>query len=155
VEEKEKTVNQTVAIEVKTQNFDAKGQLTDIIKAASKLTKADDGRINNTDDDSLTLSASNCGTTKVEVGYNSSSIGEGEKETILEVDVKAQKLDATKKELIDSLASSAKLTKADAGRNKTEKTEDWFNLNVEASETGCAKTESYYRTKVSAITFEQ
>lgn len=151
--EKKETVS-TLAIEVKTETFNASGDLTSAIVAGSKLTKADAGRLAFEDQDSLTFKSSGCGSPKIEVDHNSSSndiasVDNATKQTTLEVDVKAQIMNADKKVLVDAIASGAKLTKADAGRLAAQKSENWFNLQVEGTNgSECGKTEIRSHSKL-------
>ena len=143
-----------ITIEVKSQNYNCKGELIDAITAGSKLTKADAGRLEFVDEDSLTFKSSNCGRSKIEVDHNSSSTDilsddDAIKSRTLEVDVKSQILNAEKGELVDAIAAGAKLTKADAGRFTGQKSEEWLNLKVEgATDDECAKTEMRSHSKL-------
>ncbi|MES2512900.1 MAG: hypothetical protein V4580_02095 [Bacteroidota bacterium] len=144
----------SIAIEVKTQNFNDKGEVISAMVAGSKLTKADAGRLAFVDEDSLTFKSSGCGCPKIEVDHNSTSNDikleeNATKNSTLEVDVKAQIKVAGKLELIDAIASGAKLTKADAGRLLDRKSEEWFNLQAEgANGTECGKTEMRSHSKL-------
>lgn len=153
-ENEKKETTSVIAIEVKTQNFNSKGELIDAIAAGSKLTKADAGRLAFEDTDSLSFKSSGCGCPKIEVDHNGTSNDilseeKASKTTTLEVDVKAQIMNADTKILIDAIASSAKLTKADSGRLTGQKSEEWFNLQVDgACETECGKTELRSHSKL-------
>ena len=137
-----------VIIELKTENYNSKGELIDSIAASAKLTKADAGRLGNTDEESLSLKQDGCGCGKLEIGINSTATGEGKKLSTMEVDVKTKKLNPENGELIDALSAGAKLTKADSGRGLDKKLEEYFKLKVEGNcEGGCAVTESYYNSK--------
>ncbi len=155
--EKKETITE-VTIEVKAKTFNEKGQITSAIVAGSKLTKADSGRVGFADEDSLSFRGSNCGCGKMDFDYNSTSRGgaNGTKTTTVEVDVKSQKLDMNKNELIDAIASGSKLTKADAGRALDSTIEsvkkDLFHFGVEAKQTaegecGCPEISAYYKTE--------
>ena len=155
MEENEKNeTTSIIAIEVNTQNFNDKGELTDSITASAKITKADAGRQLFTDEDSLSLKLSGCGTPKIEADYNATSTDtlsadDASKNTTLELDVKGQTFDMTKGELIDAIASGSKLTKADAGRLTGQTSEDWLNLQVEGGNgTDCGKTEIRSHSKL-------
>lgn len=143
-----------IAVEVKTQNFNSKGELIDAIAAGSKLTKADAGRMAFEDLDSLTFKSSGCGCPKIEVDYNSTSTDiksedKTSKSTTLEVDVKAQILNADKGELVDAIVAGSKLTKADSGRLEGQKREEWLNLRAEgACGEDCSKTEMGSHSKL-------
>jgi hypothetical protein len=70
--------------------------------------------------------------------------------TTIEVDVKIQTYDMTKGELIDAIASGAKLTKADAGRVFDTPKKDLFKFKPTLKsngECGCPKVEVEYVTK--------
>ena len=141
-----------ITVEVKSQNFNKEGKVVNALEAGAKLTKADAGRVGYEDQDSLTFQASGCGCPKINADYNSTTIGEGDVKTTVEMEVKAQKLDVDKKELVDVIAANAKLTKADAGREINQKTEDWFRLKAEGScEGDCGTSETYYTTKTTEI----
>jgi hypothetical protein len=145
MEDKKNQNTSSLVIEINIQDFNSKGELIDTIVADSKLTKADSGRQAYVDEDSITVRIDGCGCPKVEIDVNSISEEMAEaltKDSTLELNVKAQKYDFEKKALIDAIASGSKLTKADAGREAGQKSEDWFNLKTEAApEGGCPKTE--------------
>lgn len=141
-----------VVVEVKAKNYDTKGVVTDAVEAGAKLTKADAGRISQSDEDSITINATNCGTPTIEANYHSVSVGKGEVKTDLEIDLKGQTRDMSKNELIDAIAASAKLSKADAGRELNKSIEDWHRLKaVKNCEATCSTVESYYSTKTNDI----
>lgn len=141
-----------VLIEIKTQNYNSKGELIDAIAASAKLSKADAGRVGYTDEESLTFHQDGCGCGKLEIGVNSTTTGEGKKSSTIEVDVKTQKLNPENGELIDALSAGAKLTKADAGRSLDKKLEEYFKLKVEGNcEGGCNVTDAYYNSKETLI----
>jgi hypothetical protein len=141
-----------IIVEVKSQNFNKEGQVVNALEAGAKLTKANAGRVAFENQDSITFHASGCGCPKVNADYTSTAIGEGEVETVVELDVKAKKLDMDRKELIDAIAANAKLTKADGGRDINQKTEDWFRLKAESNcEGDCGTSEGYYTTKTTEI----
>lgn len=143
--------NLNVVIEVKATDYQ-NGKLKNVFGGKAQITKADTDRVSQNDEDAITFRASDCGTPKMEVDYRSTSIGQGETETAVEIDVKGQTFDMNKSELIDAIASSSKLTKADAGRALDKKIEDYFTLKAEKScEAECANIESYYTTKTSEI----
>lgn len=141
-----------VLIEIKTQNYNSKGDLIDAIAASAKLSKADAGRLAYVDEDSITFHENGCGCGKLEIGANSTTTGEGKKLSAIEVDVKTKKLNPENGELIDALSAGAKLTKADAGRNLDKKLEEYFKLKVEGNcEGGCNVTDAYYNSKETLI----
>jgi hypothetical protein len=141
-----------VVIELKTENFNSKGELIDAIATSAKLTKADAGRLGFMDEESLTLHQDGCGCGKLEIGVNSTTTGEGKKLSTIEVDVKTKKLNPENGELIDALSAGAKLTKADAGRSLDKKLEEYFKLKVEGNcEGGCNVTDAYYNSKETLI----
>jgi hypothetical protein len=143
-----------IAIEVKTQNFNSKGELIDAIAAGSKLTKADAGRTQFEDLDSISFKSSNCGNPKIEVDYNSASTDIKSEEqairnTTFEVDVNSQILNTEKKELVNAIVAGSKLTKADSGRLEGQSREEWINLRAEgAYGDGCSKTEMRSHSKM-------
>jgi len=82
---------------------------------------------------------------------------EKEKTTTIEVEVKVQTYDMNKAELIDAIASSSKLTKADAGRVLDATIDsihrDLFKLRIRPTtksngEVGCPEVDVVYSTKV-------
>jgi hypothetical protein len=153
-ENEKNEVTTVIAIEIKSQNFNSQGELTSAIAEGSKLTKADAGRLAYVDEDSLTFKSSGFGSPKMEVDHNSTSIDlkseeNATKSMTLEVDVKAQILNAETKTLVDAIAASAKLTKADAGRFTGNKSENWINLLAEgAAGSECGKTEMRSHSKM-------
>lgn len=141
-----------LTIEVRTEKYNAKGELIDAIAAGAKLTKADAGRVGYVDEDSITLHQDGCGCGKLELGINSATSGQGKKESTVEVDFKRQKLNAENGQMVDVLKSHSKLTKADAGRSLDKKLEDYFKLKVEGNcEGDCSVTESFYNSKETVI----
>ncbi|MBI2722490.1 MAG: hypothetical protein HYX39_09970 [Bacteroidetes bacterium] len=144
----------TIVVEVKTQNFNSKGELISAIAAGSKLTKADAGRIGYVDEDSITVKSSGCGCPKIEVDHNATSLDAQSKEaayknTTVEVDVKAQILDTEKKALVDAIASEVKLNRIENGIVAGRKSEDWLHLEVEgANGAECGKTELRGHSKI-------
>lgn len=137
-----------VVIELKTENFNSKGELIDALTASAKLTKADAGRLGYLDEESLTLHQDGCGCGKMEIGINSTTTGEGKKLSTIEVDVKTKRLNPENGELVDALSAGSKLTKADAGRSLDKKLEEYFKLTVEGNcEGGCNVTDAYYNSK--------
>lgn len=146
--------NTIIAIEVKTQNFNNNGQMISESVDGSKLTKADAGRLAFVDEDSITFKSSGCGTQKIEVDYNSTSTDiksedNATKNSTFEIDVKSKIRNAGNTQLVDAIASSAKLTKADSGRFTGRKTEGWLNLQAEGAKgTECGKTEIRTNSKV-------
>lgn len=129
-----------VSIEVNGNTYNKNGELIDAIAASAKLTKADAGRSAAQDEDSLTIKVNGSDTSKAAIDYNGSSNSTGDDasiETTVEVNVKGQALN-TKGELIDAIASGAKLTKADAGRMVNETSTDWLNFEVEDKGDGSA-----------------
>lgn len=152
MENEKLNTNLKVVVEVKAKNYDTKGVVTDAVEAGAKLTKADAGRISQSDEDSITINATNCGTPTIEANYHSVSVGKGEVKTDLEIDLKGQTRDMTRNELIDAIAASSKLTKADAGRELDKAIEDWHRLKaVKNCEATCSTVESYYSTKTKDI----
>jgi hypothetical protein len=59
---------------------------------------------------------------------------EDQTQPTIELNVSVQPFDLSKGELIDAIASSSKLTKADAGKAAPGTDEDWLNVTIEASE---------------------
>lgn len=146
-----KEITSKVVIELKTENYNSKGELIDAIAASAKLSKADAGRVGYVDEDSITFHEDGCGCPKIEIGVNSTTTGESKKLSIVEVDVKKQKLNPEGM-LVDAISAGAKLTKADAGRTLDKKLEEYFKLKVEGNcEGGCAVTDSYYNSKETSI----
>lgn len=146
-----KEITSKVVIELKSENYNSKGELIDAIAASAKLSKADAGRVGYVDEDSITFHEDGCGCPKIEIGVNSTTTGESKKLSIVEVDVKKQKLNPEGM-LVDAISAGAKLTKADAGRTPDKKLEEYFKLKVEGNcEGGCAITDSYYNSKETSI----
>ncbi len=79
---------------------------------------------------------------------------EGTNSISIEFEVKVQRTDMTKKELIEAVASGGKLTKADAGRQAN--TEDWLNVNIDPCESngtmGHPKVALSFHTKTEPAT---
>ncbi|HAD33063.1 MAG TPA: hypothetical protein DCF44_00915 [Chitinophagaceae bacterium] len=147
-----KEITSKVVIELKTENYNSKGELIDAIAASAKLSKADAGRVGYVDEESITFHEDGCGCGKLEIGVNSTTTGEGKKLSTIEVDVQRKKLNPENGELVDALSAGAKLTKADAGRLLDKKLEEYFKLKVEGNcEGGCAVTDSYYNSKETSI----
>ena len=137
-----------VVVEVKANNFNSKGELINAIEASSKLTKADAGRISQNDEDSITITGSDCGNPVLTADYRSTSHGVGEKETEVEIDLKGKIFNEEKKQIVDGFSAQSKLKTVFGGKNQNEVTEDWHRLKAEKDcKAGCAKVESHYTTK--------
>ena len=153
MKECENNVTTKVVLDIQVKNYDKDGKLIDALESGAKLTKADAGRKSYEDLDSLSFKSETCGCGKLAIDYNSTTKGGAEmNETSLEVDLKLKKLDMNRNELIDAIAASSKLTKADAGRALDKTTEDNFHLDVTAKENaeglcGCPEVNSHYTTK--------
>lgn len=146
--EKEKNLN--VVLEVKASNYE-NGKLKNVFGGKAQITKEDDGRTSQNDEDSVIIRTSDCGTPKMEADYQSVSIGKGEVKTDIELELKGQTADA-RGALIDAIAAGAKLTKADAGRALDKAIEDKLALTAERDcNSGCAKVETTYTTKTREI----
>ncbi|MBK9283057.1 MAG: hypothetical protein IPM51_01915 [Sphingobacteriaceae bacterium] len=140
-----------VIVEVKGKNY-SKGQVINSFEADAIITKESEGRLNQNDEDTITVIASDCGTPKLEAKYQSKSIGEGAIKTNIEIELKGKTLDLTKNQLIDAIAAGAKLTKADAGRTLDKAVEDLLTLKAEKNcESNCASANAHYSTKISEI----
>lgn len=149
MENKEKE-NLKIVVEVKGENYN-NGKLKTVFGGKGQISMRELGRILRNDTNRLTFRGSDC-TPKIEAEYSSTSIGQGEVKTDVEIDVKAQYFDASKDKLIDGIAGSAKLTKADAGRSLDTAIEDIHKLIVTKNcEADCANIESTYETKAVEI----
>ncbi|MDO8999828.1 MAG: hypothetical protein Q7W45_08695 [Bacteroidota bacterium] len=146
----EKKENLNVVLEVKASNYE-NGKLKNVFGGKAQITKEDDGRTEQNDEDTVIIRTSDCGTPKMEADYQSVSIGKGEVKTNIELELNGKTADA-KGGLIDAIAASAKLTKADAGRELDKAIEDLLVLKAErACDSGCANVETTYTTKTHEI----
>jgi len=102
-------------------------------------------------EDTLTFRGGDCGKAQMEINYNSSANGTGEQTTEVDLEIKGQLL-TDKKELVDVIATDAKLKTVFGGKGQIGHTEDWLKLKIENScDAKCANTESYYTHKTSEI----
>lgn len=138
----------TVVVEVKGTNYSNTGKLKTVFGGKGQISKRTLEDSVRNDTDAITFRATDCGTAKIEGEYKSTSIGQGEVKTDIELDLKGQQFDMNRAELIDAIASSSKLTKADAGRSLDTAIEDLHKLIATRScEAECANIESTYETK--------
>ena len=138
-------------LEVKAANYE-NGKLKNVFGGKAQITKEDDGRESQNDEDTVTIRTSDCGTPKMEADYESVSIGKGEVKTDIELELKGQTADS-RGGLIDAITAGAKLTKADAGRDLDKAIEDHLTLKAERDcNSGCANVETTYTTKITEIT---
>lgn len=146
--ENEKTKpNLSVAVTVKAVNY----QNGNVMESSGKITKTGPDHVNVAEEDTLTFRASDCTKSSMEVNYNSSTTGTGEQATDVELDIKGGILNE-KKEVVDVIATDAKLKVVFGGKGQIEKTEDWLKLKIENScDAKCATTDSYYTTKTTEI----
>lgn len=141
-----------VIVEVNTTNYSNNGKLKTVFGGKGEISKKERDRVLGKDEDSIAFRATDCGTAKMEAEYASVAIGQGEVKTDIEFDLKGQQFDMNKGELIDAIASSSKLSKADAGRSLDTAIEDLHKLSVSRScEAECASVESIYTTKTREI----
>ena len=146
----EKKENLNVVVEVKASNYQ-NGKLKTVFGGKAHITKKDDCRTLQNDEDTVIIRGNDCEPSKMEADYKSTSIGKGEVLTNVEIELKGQIADS-RGELIDAISAGAKLTKADAGRDIDQAIEDHYALKAERScESGCAHVESTYTTKTSDI----
>lgn len=102
-------------------------------------------------EDTLTFRGGDCGKAQMEINYNSSAKGTGEQTTEVDLEIKGRLL-TDKKELVDVIASDAKLKTVFGGKSAIVKEEDWFKLKMDNScDAKCASTESFYTHKTSEI----
>lgn len=136
-----------ITVEVKAVNH-----LTgNIMESKGEINKTSEDGDNVANEDTLRFSGGDCGTSRMEASYNSSSQGTGEQTTEIELEVKASVL-KDKKE-IEVATGQSKLKTVFGGFDPQEKVEDYFNLKAETKcDSGCANVESYYSTKTTEIT---
>lgn len=145
--EKEKaTLN--VVVDVKAVNY----QNGNVMQSTGKLKTVFGGRGQIAmAEESLSFRGTDCTKSQMEVNYNSANIGEGEKNTEVQLEIKGGIL-TKEKELIDVVSANAGFTKSEilvAGN----KTEDWLKVKMENScDAKCAATESFYTHKTTEIT---
>lgn len=148
--EKDKKANLTVNLEVSGKDI-KNGVVMNTFEAEATIAKSDAGR-DLRSEDTININATSCGNPTVEANYSSKATGTDGVNTDIALDIKGQTFDMNKKELIDAIASGSKLTKADAGREANQLTEDWLKLKVvKDCSTQCTDIESYYSTKTSDI----
>jgi len=146
-----KKENLKIVVEVKGTNY-SNGKLKSVFGGKAQITKENDDRESQNDEDTITFRGSDC-TNKIEGEYQSVSVGQGEVKTNVELELKGQTYDMSKAELIDAIAAGSKLTKADAGRALNTAIEDIHKLSVEKDcNADCATMESTYTTKTREIT---
>jgi hypothetical protein len=143
--------NLKVVVEVTGTNY-SNGKLKSVFGGKGQINKFNSEREAQNDRDAITIRATDC-TPKLEAEYNSTSIGQGEVKTEVELELKGQTYDMNKAELIDAIAAGSKLTKADAGRALDAAIEDTHKLRIERScDANCAAVDSTYETKTTEIT---
>lgn len=142
--EKEKaTLN--VVVDVKAVNY----QNGNVMESTGKLKTMFGGR-GQIAEESLSFRGSDCTKSQMEVNYNSVNIGEGEKNTEVQLEVKGRIL-TKERELIDVVSAKAGFTKSEI-LVPGNKTEDWLKVKMENScDAKCAQTESYYTHKTTEI----
>ena len=102
-------------------------------------------------EDTITFRGSDCGKAQMEINYNSSAKGTGEQTTEVDLEIKGRLL-TDKKELVDVIATDAKLKTVFGGKPANVKEEDWLKLKMDNScDAKCASTESFYTHKTSEI----
>lgn len=145
----EKKENLKVVVEVKGTNY-SNGKLKSVFGGKAQIIKDTKDRDSKNDVDTISFRGTDC-TPKIEAEYKSVSIGKGEVKTDVEIELRGQLADS-KNELLDAIAGSAKLTKADAGRNLDTAIEDIHKVVVTKScDADCASIESTYETKTVEI----
>lgn len=131
-----------VNIDVKATNF----QNGNVFEGQGKLKTVFGGRDAMTEE-RLTFKGSDCGTSQLEANYNSTSTGDYEKNTEVELDLKGRLL--KNGTIHDVIATNAKISKNDKGAEEI-KNEDWLTLKIENKcDAQCATTESFYTNKTS------
>lgn len=129
-----------VVIDVKAINY----QNGNVVEAQGKLKTVFGGKGAITEE-SLSFKGTDCGKSQLEANYNSTSVGEYEKNTDVELDLKGRLL--KNGTYTDVIAANVKIAKADTGVEGT-KNEDWLKLKIENScDAQCAATESSYTHK--------
>lgn len=137
----------TAVVKVKAVNY----QNGNVMEAKGEITKSAAECAEIKSEDTLTFRGGDCGKAQMEINYNSAAKGTGEQTTEVDLEIKGRLL-TDKKELVDVIATDAKLKTVFGGKGAVVKEEDWLKLKIENScDAKCANTESYYTHNTSEI----
>lgn len=137
----------TAVVKVKAINY----QNGNVMEAKGEITKSAAECSQIKGEDTLTFRGGDCEKPQMEINYNSSAKGTDEQTTDVDLEIKGRVL-TDRKELVDVIATDAKLKTVFGGKGQIELREDWLKLKIENScDAKCANTESYYTHKTSEI----
>jgi hypothetical protein len=141
MENEKVTPNLSVTLNVKSVNYqngnvmESTGKLKTVFGGAAQLIE-----------EGLTIRGSDCGKANMEVNYNGANIGNGDKNTDVEMEIKGRLL-TQDSGLVDVVSAKAVLNETET-LDFAHKSEEWMKLRMENScDAKCATTESFYTHK--------